>query len=141
MIIRRASVEDAAAISRISREDLGYPCQPELVASRLEGLDLPREAVFVAQVEQEVVGYIHAEKYNTLYFESMVNLLGLAVLADYRRQGIGKTLLSQAESWAREQGIRLVRLNSGASRKGAHAFYRAMGYKDEKEQLRFLKEL
>ncbi len=104
-------------------------------------LDNNRETVFVAHTGERVTGCIHAEIYNLLYSESMVNILGLAVSADYRRQGVGKALLLQAEAWVREQGIFTMRLNSGASRKGAHAFYRAMGYDNEKEQIRFIKNL
>ncbi|MDE6745214.1 MAG: GNAT family N-acetyltransferase, partial [Oscillospiraceae bacterium] len=60
---------------------------------------------------------------------------------DHRRQGIGKALISSAENWGKELGITIVRLNSGYSRKEAHEFYRAMGYDDEKLQMRFLKNL
>ncbi len=34
-----------------------------------------------------------------------------------------------------------VHLNSGMSRTGAHEFYRANGFTDEKDQKRFLKTL
>ena len=71
----------------------------------------------------------------------MINILGIAVSSDYRRQGIGRALLSRAEDWGNEQGINIVRLNSGGSRKEAHNFYRAMGYNDEKMQVRFLKKI
>lgn len=141
MTIREAGTSDAFSICKISCEDLGYQCSNELVLNRLNNLDKKREIVFVAQIKDNVVGYIHAEKYNTLYFESMVNILGLAVLADYRRNGVGKALLNHTENWAKELGIDLMRLNSGISRKGAHDFYRAMKYDDEKEQIRFMKYL
>lgn len=141
MIIREASEADASYVCKISCEDLGYSCNSELVKSRLSNLDKNREAVFVAQIQNNVVGYIHVEKYNTLYFESMVNILGLAVSADYRRKGIGKALLNHTEDWARKSGINYVRLNSGITRKQAHNFYRAMGYDNEKGQIRFMKHI
>lgn len=65
----------------------------------------------------------------------------LGVSRDNRRQGVGRALITCAENWAKEQGINIVRLNSGSSRKEAHEFYRAMGYDDEKMQIRFLKKL
>lgn len=71
----------------------------------------------------------------------MVNILGLAVSADYRRKGIGKALLNHTEDWARKSGINYVRLNSGITRKEAHNFYRAMGYDNEKVQIRFMKHI
>lgn len=141
MIICQAQVQDASAICRISSDDLGYPCSSEFVQKQLQNLDSRREVVFVAEVDDFVAGYIHAQVYNTLYSEPMVNLLGLAVSSAYQRHGIGKTLLGCVENWSKEMHIGVVRLNSAMSRKGAHAFYRKMGYGDEKEQLRFLKSI
>ena len=48
--------------------------------------------------------------------------------------------MAVAERWAKEMGAAGVRLNSGAGRTEAHAFYRHIGYTSEKQQLRFLKE-
>lgn len=48
--------------------------------------------------------------------------------------------MEAAENWAKEIGAKGVRLNSGASRTEAHAFYRHIGYTSEKQQIRFLKE-
>ena len=141
MIIREATIEDAFAICNISCADLGYDCSCEFVSTRISNLDKGREKVFVAEVNGIVAGYIHAEKYQTLYFEPMINILGLAVSAEFRRRGIGRMLLKRAERWANEVGIHKIRLNSGASRKEAHLFYRAMGYSNEKGQIRFIKDI
>lgn len=141
MNVRKADINDASAICRICTYDLGYECSEEFVSNRLKNIDWSREAVFAAEIDGTVVGYIHAEIYNTLYFASMINILGLAVSRDHRRQGIGRALITCAENWAKEQGINIVRLNSGSSRKEAHEFYRAMGYDNEKMQVRFLKNL
>ena len=86
-------------------------------------------------------GYVHAELYILLYFESMVNILGLAVSNECRRQGAGKALIKQVEEWAKEKGVKEIRLNSGGTRKEAHEFYRAIGFDDEKVQVRFVKEV
>ena len=141
MIIREATIEDAFAICNISCADLGYDCSCEFVSTRISNLDKGREKVFVAEVNGIVAGYIHAEKYQPLYFEPMINILGLAVSSEFRRRGIGRMLLKRAERWANEVGIHKIRLNSGASRKEAHSFYRAMGYSNEKGQIRFIKDI
>ena len=139
MVIREAMITDAVAICHISSKDLGYECEEVFVKERLGNLDANREVVFVAEVNDAVAGYVHAEIYNLLYFESMVNILGLAVSSDCRRQGAGKALMKQVETWAKEKGIKEIRLNSGGTRKEAHEFYHAIGFDDEKVQIRFLK--
>ena len=143
--IRQATTSDIPAMNELFRKDLGYEeCTMEIVEKQFAGLDNSREAVFVAEAEDDsshIAGVIHVEKYNVLYFPTMANILGIAVAADFRRQGIGSALLKRAEEWARENGASSMRLNSGESRKQAHEFYRALGYIDDKKQLRFIKEL
>lgn len=143
--IRQATASDISAMNELFRKDLGYEgCTLEIVEKQFAGLDNSREAVFVAEAGDDsghIAGVIHVEKYNVLYFPTMANILGLAVAADFRRQGIGSALLKQAEEWARENGASSMRLNSGESRKQAHEFYRTQGYTDNKKQLRFIKDL
>ncbi len=143
--IRQAAASDIPAMNELFRKDLGYEeCRLEIVKKQFAGLDNSREAVFIAEAEDDdghIAGVIHVEKYNVLYFPTMANILGIAVAADFRRQGIGSALLKRAEEWARENGACSMRLNSGESRKQAHEFYRAQGYTDDKKQLRFIKEL
>ena len=141
IIIREVSVNDADEICTISSEDLGYPCDLSLVREKIGNINSDREAVFAALAEDIVVGYIHVEKYDVLYFETMANILGLAVKASYQRNGIGKKLVLAAENWAIENNIKLMRLNSGISRTAAHDFYRHLGYDSDKGQLRFTKKL
>ena len=143
--IRQATASDIPVMNELFRKDLGYEeCTLEIVEKQFAGLDNSREAVFVAEAEDNdghIAGVIHVEKYNVLYFPTMANILGIAVAADFRRQGIGSAFLKRAEKWARENGACSMRLNSGESRKQAHEFYRAQGYTDDKKQLRFIKEL
>ena len=109
----------------------GYDCDADLVKERLKNLDASRERVFVAIIDGKVVGYVHAEQYNTLYFESLVNILGLAVSKAIAEGAAAKPVC----------GIHAVRLNSGKARTEAHKFYRSIGYDNEKAQIRFLKNL
>ena len=141
MIIRKANVNDADDICKICQDDLGYNCTVDLVKERIAGLDLSRERVFVAEYNNRVVGFVHAEDYKTLYFDELINMLGLAVANDYRRQGVAMALINKVECWAKEMGIKMIRLNSGSSRKEAHDFYRKLGFDNEKEQIRFLKKI
>jgi len=140
-VIRNAEVSDYLQIAEILRSDLGYECTDELVKSRLSELDPRREAVFAAVHDGSVVGVVHIEKYTTLFFAPLANILGLAVSGNFRRMGIGKSLMEAAEKWAADTGAAAVRLNSSASRTEAHKFYLAVGYLSEKDQKRFIKNL
>lgn len=139
--VRPITPEDAQAISEICGADLGYPCGPSLVAEKIQNLDPAREAAFVAWADGRAAGFIHVEKYDVLYVETLANILGLAVKAEFQHRGIGKKLLQTAEAWAAEHQIKVMHLHSGISRTGAHAFYRHLGYDWEKGKICFEKRL
>ena len=46
-----------------------------------------------------------------------------------------------AEDWAKQNHIKMMRLNSGMNRTDAHGFYEHFGYVSEKDQKRFVKTL
>lgn len=139
--IRAVSIGDADEICTICSEDLGYPCELSLITEKIKNINACREAVYVALVDEAVAGFIHVERYDVLYLETMANILGLAVKAAYQHNGIGKQLVQAAEKWAAANKINTMRLNSGQSRTIAHDFYRHLGYGSEKEQIRFEKRL
>ena len=139
--IRKVEIGDADAIRDISAEGLGYSCDLTLVQKKIAGLNEAREAVFVAETDGGVVGYIHVERYDVLYFETMANVLGLSVFKAYHKMGVGKALLFAAEDWAKQNHIKMMRLNSGMNRTDAHGFYEHFGYVSEKDQKRFVKTL
>lgn len=70
---------------------------------------------------------------------AMKNIMGIAVDASHRREGIGTALLTAVENWAQQSGAAGVRLVSGASRAQAHLFYRSLGYGDGRQQRNFKK--
>ena len=139
--IRKVEIGDADAIRDISAEGLGYSCDLTLVQKKIAALNASREAVFVAVADNSVIGYIHIERYDVLYFETMANVLGLSVFKAYHKMGVGKALLFAAEDWARQNNIKMMRLNSGMNRTDAHGFYKHFGYVSEKDQKRFVKTL
>lgn len=140
-MIRQAEDQDAKEITEIINTSLGYSCTEELVAEKLKCVNKDREVVFVSVTEGKVNGFIHVEKYDTLYLETLCNVLGLAVANSAKRRGIGSALIQEAEEWARSNEIYAMRLNSGGKRSEAHIFYQNLGYEDVKEQLRFMKKL
>jgi GNAT superfamily N-acetyltransferase len=59
----------------------------------------------------------------------------LIVRAAYRGRGIGRALMMRAESYAREFGIGRIKVGVLVRNEGAHAFYRAGGFRDYTVQL------
>ena len=140
--IREAELADCASITRLNREELGYDFPEEGTREKLRAcLTNPAHKVFVAESGGEVVGYLHLEDYDVLYFPHMKNVLGIAVAGACRRQGVGRALLAAGETWAKADGAVAVRLVSGEGREGAHAFYQSLGYTGNKLQRNFKKLL
>ena len=133
---------DAAALQHLSQEALGYDYPlSDLTAKLAKLLNVKTDMILVAEKNGDVVGYIHAVDYDLLYAPHYKNIMGIAVLPEYRRQGIGKALLSAIEKWASETGAEAVRLCSGEERTDAHEFYKKLGYVNNKKQLNFSKQL
>ena len=143
LIVRPAKPEDAPAIQRLNKEGLGYDYPLEKTRVLLDSLcGREDQCVLVAELDGElVVGYIHLENYQTLYFAPMKNVLGIAVFPEYRRTGVATKLLTAGEQWAKETGASGIRLNSGSTREDAHAFYEHLGYESNKLQKHFIKML
>lgn len=119
---------------------MGYEVDPDVVGHRLD--ELPdRHAVLVADVDEHVVGWIHVYVDESLIVGRRGQLGGLSVDAASQGQGVATALLDAAESWARRQDCRVLNVRSGTARGTAHAFYRARGYRDVKQQLVLTKDL
>ena len=137
--IREARQEDYSQIYTLNQV-LGYEYSLEKTKKQLvKLLNRSTDKIFVACVEDRVVGYIQISDYECLYNDPLKNIMGLAVDRDFQNRGIGRALLSKAEEWARDQGSTGLRLNSGMERKEAHGFYEHCGYKNRKEQKNYIK--
>lgn len=106
IIIRQAKIEDYKDICKICCDDLGYNCSEELVKERLKGLDKNDERVLVAVYNSEVVGYLHAQIYKTLYFEELINFLGLAVSKEYKTKKSEQGLLMKLKIGQRKTELK-----------------------------------
>ena len=141
-MLRDLKTTDVAAICEINKEALGYSFSPEETASQLAKLSQDSHHYllgFEDSTSHDLVGYVHAEVYESLYSKPGFNILALAVLPQTQGQGIGKTLLQGLEQEAKKRGYNFIRLNSADHRLGAHAFYEKVGYTCDKVQKRFIR--
>ena len=141
-MLRDLKTTDVAAICEINKEALGYAFSPVETASQLAKLSQDSHHFllgFEEPTSHDLLGYVHAEVYESLYSKPGFNILALAVLPQTQGQGIGKTLLQGLEHEAKKRGYNFIRLNSADYRMGAHAFYEKVGYTCDKVQKRFIR--
>jgi len=139
--IRLVNVQDSTPLAGLAGQ-LGYPSTVEQIASRLANVyKRPDQAVFVAEVDGQVAGWVHVFACPTVELDLYAEVGSLVVDQDQRGQGIGKALMDKAEAWARQCGIYEVCLRSNVIRKEAHQFYEALGYERIKSQFTFRKAL
>ena len=58
-------------------------------------------------------------------------ILDVMVLREYRRKGIGRMLMAEAEAWAKRNGLDYIGLNVSSRNEAAIALYREQGFKIE----------
>ena len=140
-IIRPAKLEDASAIAELCGQ-LGYASSADEVTHRLEQMaGFPFHALYVADKDGQISGWIHVHAYPLPEADFRAELGGLVVAEKHRGSGVGKTLLTAAEEWARRNGCRELWLRSNVIRTEAHQFYLARGYEIVKSQHTFRKHL
>lgn len=139
--VRNAKFEDAGSIAVLSGQ-LGYPCSAATVRRRLRNLLANTDhAIWVAENNKGVAGWIHVFVYELLESDRQAEIGGLVIDQNFRGQGAGKALVERAERWAQARRLDSVYVRSNVIRKKAHAFYQKQGYKIDKTQHAFRKEL
>jgi len=128
---RDATLADASAINSVSRA-LGYtPLSDTEAQAQLEALMAsPDDRVYVAEVDQRVVGWVHVFRARRVASLPFHEIGGLAVDPACRRQGIGRALVQHACS----QFEGPVRVRCRDDRTETHSFYEALGFTATKGQ-------
>ena len=74
---------------------------------------------------------MHAQLYETIYSQTLLNVLGLAVAKEAEGRGIGKQLMTKLETEAKKYNLSAIRLNSGNSVQ-QHINFMNIGYVSDK---------
>lgn len=138
--LRNAVIADADDVARLLN-DLGYPCEIDDAAERIDAIAAnDRQALVLARRDGAVCGLVALDyMYYLPLGTTTCRVTALVVTPTAQGLGIGRQLLKEAERRARSGGAARIELTSGAQRTEAHAFYRACGYKDS--SVRFVKQL
>ena len=142
-MIRTVQVKDAGQIRDLCHQALGYDSTLEKVAAQIDKFNSPDSGHFCFVYEEDqtgnILGYVEAEVYESLYSDAGLNILGLAVFPSAQGRGIGRQLMERVEDLAKSKHYAFISLNSASHRKEAHVFYERIGYEGDKTQKRFLK--
>jgi GNAT superfamily N-acetyltransferase len=132
VVRRRSGAEDADGIAALIRESNAYyaALAPEFfvpidddglaewIAGDQEWLAEPTNLALVAEVEEEVAGYLEASIRSVGPFarfsgnrdlrEPSLSINALITAERHKRKGVGTRLVEAAEEWALEQGVTLA---------------------------------
>lgn len=142
-MFRDINIADTLEVAEICKVALGYDVDVENVKEQIEKLINYKKQHIIIGYEDEnirkIIGFVHAQMYESFYSDLGLNILGLAVNPDFQGRGIGRKLMNELENYAVDNNISFIRLNSAMKREEAHKFYEHIGYTCDKVQKRFIK--
>ena len=139
--IRKISITDAEAAADLSRE-LGYPASIDEMEQRIRELEHRNDQiVYVACLNDTVVGWIDVGIVRHLQSKTCGEIGGLIVGGQHQGRGIGKMLVRKAEEWVTGQNIQTILVRSQMKREAAHRFYLQQNFSHWKTSLVFTKSL
>ena len=127
--IRPARDEDrvplALVFAAVAEERDGIATEPPVdVDTRAASWGI--DSTVVAVANGEVIGSIHIDASRFGFGE-----LGMAILREWRGQGVGSALLAAGIEWARERGLHKLTLGVWPHNAAGIALYRKFGFVDE----------
>lgn len=134
ILIRAATTADAVFISSLC-DQLGYQSLQTETEKRLQYvLQDTNSCIFVAVVNEKVVGWIHGFYAVRVESDPFTEIGGLVVDENYRRQNIGRLLVNKIVEWALAREYKRVRVRCNALRTESHQFYLSLGFAETKQQ-------
>ncbi|HDO20485.1 MAG: ribosomal protein S18-alanine N-acetyltransferase [archaeon GB-1867-097] len=122
LIVRRALETDIPRIYDIEARSFLEPYSKRLL--RFLMLSSP-DTFLVAELDNLVVGYI----ISTVRYNYLGHILSIAVDENFRRRGIGRLLMLNAEERLKHLGCIILRLEVRVSNSAAQNLYLKLGYK------------
>jgi GNAT superfamily N-acetyltransferase len=141
IIIREMTANDATAVNTLSKQ-LGYPLS---IGQTLQNINMVLQSkdhtAFVAEYENEIVGWIGAAQAIMIEVMPHCEINGLVIDENHRGMGIGKLLINNVKQWAKEKGNDKIGLHCNVKRTEAHLFYQHLGFTELKQQKNFVIDL
>jgi GNAT superfamily N-acetyltransferase len=131
---RLAEMGDAHAIADLC-EQWGHQSTKEKILRCLQ--DIIRNSdhvIYVMLNDDQIIGWIHGIYSLRIESDPFVEIGGLVVDKDFRRQGSGKFLVGKIVEWSLLRNCHVIRVRCNIIRKEANAFYSSIGFKEIKQQ-------
>lgn len=90
--------------------------------------------VYVVTDNENIMGWIHGCYSLRVESDPFVEIGGLVVDENYRKQGLGKMLVEKIKEWSKSKETLQIRVRCNTLRKASHAFYNSIGFIEKKEQ-------
>lgn len=130
LIIRKGCIDDVHHLLPLMRQ-LRYPTTFNVLKERLRMLENNQQHHnLVAEVDGVVRGTIFLKQYQTHDMNRPITqIIAMIVDENHRSNGIGKRLMSEAESWSKDRGSSQLFLSiMGENSLSAKSFYERMGF-------------
>lgn len=141
MKVRKARKSDQKEIAKILREESSkkpYNEKYTLKKAMQEVEDFAKEDLYVAIIENKIIGFIASHIVNDNKEKAYIRELWLK--QNYQRKGAGKFLVDFIENKYKKGGVILIRLVSKKT-SGAFKFYQKLKYKKNNELVFLEKKL
>jgi ribosomal-protein-alanine N-acetyltransferase len=123
--LRAAHSSEASAIASMSRLHIEYGLNWRWTPAKVRRHVRDKETmVLIASNEGSIAGFEIMR-----FGDDQAHLFLLAVQPEYRRSGLGRSMMQWLEKSCRTAGIQTVRLEVRVSNKAALRFYRKLGYR------------
>lgn len=123
MLIRSFQLSDANQVMELLQAALKEDCYEDTKRAFARQLSWDSELIMVAEVDEEIVGtLIGTIDQNTGF------IYRTAVHPDYRRQGVGKNLVTAMEQRFKQRNISRIMIAGDDHNKAIAPLYEAMGY-------------
>ena len=108
----------------------GEPLSPRVKDGLVSSLaELPHASSLLCYVDGRPAGLVNCfEGFSTFSCKKVLNVHDIAVLAEFRGQGLGQLLLAEVEALARDRGCGKITLEVLEGNVAAQAAYRKFGF-------------
>lgn len=142
LMIRPVRLDDSFALYLLNTREL--KCDFDYLQNLRQlkdALDADRSEILIAQVDDEVAGYIQLERSYCLSEVPTLDILALAVGERYQRRGIASSLMRRAEQSARLLGMERLRFRLDESWKKGEKFLKACGFQESARPLVYIRKM